>query len=74
MILICNDFWHKREMYNSDPYNVLLSIATNIAVLLMTAFVLQGHKCEKSQVFMEIFKTYDPTQSESQREFMMFCM
>ncbi len=26
-----------------DPYNVLLSIATNIAVLLMTAFVLQGH-------------------------------
>ncbi len=25
------------------PYNVLLSISTNIAVLLMTAFVLQGH-------------------------------
>ncbi len=25
-----------------DPYNVLLSIATNIPVLLMTAFVLQG--------------------------------
>ncbi len=24
-------------------YNVLLSIATNIPVLLMTAFVLQGH-------------------------------
>ncbi len=30
-------------MYNCDPYNVLLAIATNIAVLLMTAFVLQGH-------------------------------
>ncbi len=30
-------------MYNFDPYNVLLSIATNIAVLLMTAFVLQRH-------------------------------
>ncbi len=30
-------------MYNFDPYNVLLSIATNIAVLLMTASVLQGH-------------------------------
>ncbi len=44
-------------MYNFDSYNVLLSIATNIAVLLMTAFVLQGHICEKSQVFMEIFKT-----------------
>ncbi len=24
-------------MYNFDPYNVLLSIATNIPVLLMTA-------------------------------------
>ncbi len=32
-------------MYNFDPYNVLLSIATNIPVLLMTAFVLQGHIC-----------------------------
>ncbi len=31
-------------MYNFDSYNVLLSIATNIPVLLMTAFVLQGHK------------------------------
>ncbi len=30
-------------MYNFDPYNVLLVIATNIAVLLMTAFVLQGY-------------------------------
>ncbi len=44
MILISNDFWHKIKMYNFVPYNVLLSIATNIAVLLMTAFVLQGHK------------------------------
>ncbi len=33
----------KRKMYNFDPYNVSLAIATNIAVLLMTAFVLQGH-------------------------------
>ncbi len=31
-------------MGNFDPYNVLLSIATNIPVLLMTAFVLQAHK------------------------------
>ncbi len=29
-------------MYNFDPYNVLLVIAINIPVLLMTAFVLQG--------------------------------
>ncbi len=38
------DFWHKRKIYNFDPCNVLLSIATNIPVLLMTAFVLQSHK------------------------------
>ncbi len=31
------------KMYNFDPYNVLLAIATNIPVLLMTAFVLQAH-------------------------------
>ncbi len=23
-----NDFWHKRKIYNFDPYNVLLAIAT----------------------------------------------
>ncbi len=30
-------------MYKFDPYNVLLAIATNIPVLLMTGFVVQGH-------------------------------
>ncbi len=30
-------------MDNFEPYNVLLAITTNIPVLLMTAFVLQGH-------------------------------
>ncbi len=30
-------------MYNFDSYNILLAIATNIAVLLMTASVLQRH-------------------------------
>jgi len=30
-------------MYNFDSYNILLAIATNIAVLLMTASVLQAH-------------------------------
>ncbi len=44
MILISNDFCHKRKMYNFDPYNVLLVIATNIPVLLMTASVLQINK------------------------------
>ncbi len=43
MIIISNDFCHKIKIYNFEPYNVLLSIATNIAVLLMTASVLQGH-------------------------------
>ncbi len=30
-------------MYNFDTYSVFLAIAKNISVLLMTAFVLQGH-------------------------------
>ncbi len=42
-ILYPNDFWHKRKIDNVDPYNVLLAIATNIPLLLMTGFVLQGH-------------------------------
>ncbi len=32
-------------MYNFDPYNVFLAIATNIPVLLKPGFVLQGHMC-----------------------------
>ncbi len=32
-------------MYNFDPYNVLLAIATNIPQRLKTGFVLQGHIC-----------------------------
>ncbi len=35
-----NYFWHKIKICNFDSYNVLLAIITNIAVLLMTAFVL----------------------------------
>ncbi len=30
-------------MYNFYPYTVFLTIIINIPVLLMTAFVLQGH-------------------------------
>ncbi len=36
-------FGIKEKCIIFDSYNVLLSIATNIPVLLMTAFVLQGH-------------------------------
>ncbi len=43
LYLISSDFWHKIKMYNFDAYSVLLSIATNIPVLLKTGFVLQGH-------------------------------
>ncbi len=32
-----------KENDNFEPYNVLLAISTNKPVLLMTAFVLQGH-------------------------------
>ncbi len=39
-------------MDNFDPYNVLLAIATNISVLLMTAFVLQGHILEQHSVII----------------------
>ncbi len=42
-------------MYNFDPYSVLLSIATNIPVLLMTAFVLQGH------IFIYMYLSFDVT-------------
>ncbi len=31
-------------MDNFDPYNVLLAIATNIAVWIKTGFVVEGHK------------------------------
>ncbi len=37
--------WHKIKIYHFDPYNVLLAIATNIPMLLITGFVLQGHIC-----------------------------
>ncbi len=32
-----------KKIYNFDPYNVFLAIATNIPQRLNTAFVLQGH-------------------------------
>ncbi len=32
-------------MYNFDLCNVLMAIATNIPVLNVTGFVLQGHTC-----------------------------
>ncbi len=42
-------------MYNFDPYNVLLAIATNIPVLLMTGFVLQGHILTAKYLELNLF-------------------
>ncbi len=36
-------FGIKKNIFNFDPYNVLLAIATNIPMLLKTGFVVQGH-------------------------------
>ncbi len=37
-ISLCNDFLHQIFFFfHSDPYNVMLAIATNTPVLLMTA-------------------------------------
>ncbi len=35
-----NDFWHKRKIYNFDPF---WAVATNIPQWLKTGFVVQGH-------------------------------
>ncbi len=35
-----NDFWHKRKMYNFNPYNVLLAIATNILQRLLVGAII----------------------------------
>ncbi len=42
-------------MYDFDPYYVLLDIATNIVVLLMTAFVLQGHIFQSTLIYFHVF-------------------
>uniref|UniRef100_A0A8C2EDT4 small monomeric GTPase n=1 Tax=Cyprinus carpio TaxID=7962 RepID=A0A8C2EDT4_CYPCA len=41
------------NIYNFDPYNVLLSIATNIPQRLKTAFVLQGAWCLQGGVSLK---------------------
>ncbi len=51
-------------MYNFDPYNVLLVIATNIPVLLNTGFVLQvRYVCIRKHI-----------QSEMLNACLSFCM
>ncbi len=42
-------------MYTFDPYNVLLAIVTNISMLLMTAFVVQGHMYVYIYIYIYIY-------------------
>ncbi len=45
-------------MDNFEPYNELLAIDTNIPVLLMTAFVLQGHIYQGWQILRMCYCFY----------------
>ncbi len=47
-----NDFWPKSKIDHFDPYAVLLCIATNIPMMLMTGFVVQGHISQKYLIEM----------------------
>ncbi len=52
-----HDLWFLAKIYNFDPYNVLLAIATNIPVLLPAGFVVQGHKYAAYWGLTNIFKS-----------------
>ncbi len=41
-------------MYNFEPYNVLLAIATIYLVLLMTSFVLQGQNIKSANTILRL--------------------
>ncbi len=56
LCIIYYDFWNKRKIYNFDPYNIFLAIATNIPQRLMTAFLVQGHIC--ICIFILIYDIY----------------
>ncbi len=55
MILISNDFCHNRNMYNFDPYNVMLVFATNIAVLLLTSLCSWDTNIDKIYRYVSSF-------------------
>ncbi len=67
-------------MYNFEPYNVSLVIATNKHVLLMTAFVLQVHIYQKNKMYHPYFiKTSRQFSHEKKGEIlkqfkMFYCM
>ncbi len=51
-MIFTNNFGHKRKIYNFDSYNVFLAIAINIPQRLKTAFVLQGHKLNRFELYL----------------------
>ncbi len=51
---ISNDFWHKRKMYNFDPYNVLLAIAINIP--LCSTYHMQKKICFYNFFYLSCFQ------------------
>ncbi len=53
---ILMNFWHKIQIYNFDIYNVFLTIATNIPVLLMTA--PGSHISYNKNPFAKLFLIY----------------
>ncbi len=56
-------------MYNFDPYNVLLSIATNISVLLMTVSKLtSGVKVLLLKLSEGLFTITDPSAAISRQK------
>ncbi len=55
-------------MYNFDPYNVLLAIATNIPQRLNTGLVLQGHVRASKHSTDEHRKHEHACQSEAETE------
>ncbi len=59
MIFLITEFF-----YNFDPYNVWLAIATNIAVLLMTASVLRAHMCKSTHLWAN--KLYQQERSRNE--------
>ncbi len=54
-----NDFWHKRKMYNFDPYNVLLAIITNIPRLRLVLCSRPGSQMLNSHLKLKINKSKD---------------
>ncbi len=58
---ILMDIWHKRKIYNFEPYNVLLSIATKYSCAAYDCFhaagshIIHNNAVLESQPLIELF-------------------